>query len=671
MGGNSGMLLIGIVFAMVVFAILGVAAVKMFSTSSMNEVSANLAHKAQYMAESGFRYAASQYRNLLVGEAKDDILIDINTCSTYPLSPYPPGYELTISSYFYKYIPDIYPASPVGTAFGTVPTEILNYTGTVGTGKVGIFKSGFLTHIGTFSGYTKAPTAITFTGTVWSPSVPPSGESRLFPVVSPATGSSQTITFGGSINLNTTNNDLSLLPAKNGPFRIYTEDKFAKYEDLLKYKELDLDTTNKRLIGISRINGSTATVKIAPTDYIVLQRFIHLDSTGKVGDVTSNIFASRRIAYEVPIEAFSASGVGGGGGGPDNILEIPVADKKLMNDPEFTVSPDIQTAEAVLQATGPNTGDTNHGISTNTALSLNLPSGYDNVHVNINWWRFVDRNLGLNFDQAYHVQGDSLSYDMQLKIRTTKLLHHFMVGVSFRMTNNNVGHAGNAYYGASLFSSISEPNNKLGNYPPWLGIPTSQGGTDSENGLADLPKGPVYVVFWKRVDGGKPILLNAQEVPALTADPYNEDAYLVDWASVVVRIEEPVSGTRTNNLKILVYNNNENVLQTITWPTETVWNGLASGMNPPVIITSDSTITTPVSGHIPVPTKDADGNYLPECESCISCVGVCGWPEIGLHAFADVGADSKIFVDDFSVKLLGGGNPAGGDVGFQPPVYTP
>jgi hypothetical protein len=298
--------------------------------------------------------------------------------------------------------------------------------------------------------------------------------------------------------------------------------------------------------------------------------------------------------------------------------------------------------------------------------------------VNINWWRFVDRNLGLNFDQAYDVQGDSLSYDMQLKIRTTKLLHHFMVGVTFRMTNNNVGSTDttidNRYYGVSLFKSILEPSNKLGDYPPWLGIPTIQGGTDTENGLADLPKNNVYVVFWKRINGGKPILLNYQLVPASTADPYDEDAYLVDWASVVVRIQESVSGTRTNNLKILVYNNNQNILQTITWPTETQWAAFTSGTTPPVIITSDSSITTPVSGGIPIPTKDVSGNYLPGCESCLSCTGgdVCGRPEIGIHAFADVGADSKIWVDDFAVKLLGGGGgAAGGDIGFQPPISTP
>lgn len=692
MGGSSGMMLIGLVITMIILAILGAVIVQLFSTASMHEVSVNLAHKAQYMAESGYRYAASQYRNMNTGDDKDNILIDVNS-QTYSLTPDPLNFTLNVGSYFYKYN-----NSNTVEAFPSVPAGITDHTG---SGKAGIFTTGFLTDVVTYSDYSKAATSITFTPSGTWPSTG-SLSKRLFPIVSPlSTAGNQPVTLSPAATLQLSNDDLSLLPATNGPFRIYKEDKMARFTPLLQYRELD--TTNKRLVGISRINGEETDITfVAPTDYIVLQRFINLDSTGKAGDDTSNIFASRKLSYQVPVEAFPPSNPPPGGGldtGDKNIFDIPLDDPKLMNDPEFTVSPDIKTSEAVIQATGTSTADTRHGITYNPALSLNLPPPYlcanptdkfypcadpydhvtgDNVHVNINWWRFVDRGLGLNFDQAYHVQGDLLSYDMQLKVRTweSPTLHHFMVGLSFRMIDNDVGFPGNQYYGVSLFRSQLEPDNKLGNYPPWLGIPQSQGGAAGYR-LANLAKNTVFVVFWKRVDGTI-TLLHDQVVSDAAVDPYNDPTYWVDWASLVVRLEETqVSGTKTNNFKIVVYDNGDNAntmnrLGTFRWPTEVEWGAISA--------LSDSSITTQGSldedglPGIPRPTQNPpdSGNYLEGCESCTSCAspGVCGRPEIGVHAFADVNADQKIYVDDLAIKLLGGGGPAGGDVGFQPPVYT-
>jgi type II secretory pathway pseudopilin PulG len=663
-GRSSGFALIGLVITMIILAILGAAIVKMISTASMNEVSANLAHKAQYMAESGYRYVASQYRNINTGDDKDDILNDVylpnsDVARIYSLTPDPLSFALNVSSYFYKYSGNpSYPSNPtsiVGNSFHTVPIGIASHTG---TGKIGIFNLGYLTNVRTYSSYTKAATSITFipSGTAW-----PSAGSRLFPVVS--TASTQTVTLGNDILLGTVaDNDLSLLPAKNGSFRIYKEDNFAKYNDLLQYKQLAGTT----LTGISRINGTSAGMTIAPTDYIVLQRFINLDSTGKAGDDTSNIFATRKLSYQIPIEAFAYSPPPAGGGLDEGKEGIFPDDNNypLLNDPKFAVLPGLKSYEAVIQATGTNTRDTYHGVTDNSAVSFKFPNDVYNVHVNINWWRFVDLNLGLNFDQAYHVRGDFLSYDTQIKVRTWKQMNDIMVGISFRMNNNNVGATGNNYYGVSFFRS----NNDDTNYAPWLGSPDGTLGNPGDPGykLANLPKNQVFVVLWKRVND-QITLLQANQVPDLTANPGHNSAllYSIDWASLVVRLEETeVSGTKTNNFKIIVYDNDTNLLQTIKWPTEAEWAAVSPVTN--------SSITTQGLSHIPVPTKDGSGNYLEACEICISCGGVCGWPEIGVHVFADSNPDQKLYVDDFAIKLLGGGGgAAGGDIGFQPPISTP
>jgi Tfp pilus assembly protein PilX len=63
LSGSSGGVLIGILAAMVVMGVLGAGMVSMLGTSSFYEVRANHGERANYLAESGFRYAVSEYRH--------------------------------------------------------------------------------------------------------------------------------------------------------------------------------------------------------------------------------------------------------------------------------------------------------------------------------------------------------------------------------------------------------------------------------------------------------------------------------------------------------------------------------------------------------------------------------------------------------------------------------
>ena len=54
-------MLVTLIAAMVVFAVLGAVMIGMFGTAALSQASGNNSMKAYYLAESGFRYAASRY----------------------------------------------------------------------------------------------------------------------------------------------------------------------------------------------------------------------------------------------------------------------------------------------------------------------------------------------------------------------------------------------------------------------------------------------------------------------------------------------------------------------------------------------------------------------------------------------------------------------------------
>ena len=60
---RNGAILIGIIVTIVIFAVLGAAMVSLTTTSTMREVSSNLSSQAYYLAESGYRYAATEYQD--------------------------------------------------------------------------------------------------------------------------------------------------------------------------------------------------------------------------------------------------------------------------------------------------------------------------------------------------------------------------------------------------------------------------------------------------------------------------------------------------------------------------------------------------------------------------------------------------------------------------------
>jgi type II secretory pathway pseudopilin PulG len=176
-GNRSGFILVGLVLTMIVMAILAAAILPMFSSATLNEVSANLDHKAYYMAESGLRYVASRYLHDATGEARDDTLAALNG-KTFSLNGQYGGFSLGIESFFYKT-----DSGSSGPPFGTVPKEIVTAATASGTtGKLAVYNSTALNYnITTCTGYTVATdrSGIGFTGAALTPL-----NGRIFPMAS-------------------------------------------------------------------------------------------------------------------------------------------------------------------------------------------------------------------------------------------------------------------------------------------------------------------------------------------------------------------------------------------------------------------------------------------------------------------------------------------------------
>lgn len=73
LAGSKGSVLIGAIVAVVIMAALGAGMVGLLSTSAFHEVRANYGERAYYLAESGFRYAVSMYESDFDEDALEDL----------------------------------------------------------------------------------------------------------------------------------------------------------------------------------------------------------------------------------------------------------------------------------------------------------------------------------------------------------------------------------------------------------------------------------------------------------------------------------------------------------------------------------------------------------------------------------------------------------------------
>ena len=444
---NKGNVLIGLIVTMMIFAALGAGMVAMTGTSTSSQVTANTTSKAYYLAESGFRYAASEYLNEddtdTDGEIEDDrnqmlVTLDgstftfVNPDERFSLAVYPYYFVTSLShnvgdtalrTNFPGNIPDGFSMPTTGRL--RIGSGIYNYTDYSG----GIFTLaiGLLDAI--------------------------SDNMNVNPVGNPLAGG--TMTNGGDLTLSSA----SFFPVITGKFMIngiaYT------YET----------RNGNTLENITDANDPARAFSL-PVDAntnLILRPYLRVRSTGTVGQGVEA--ASREIIYNVPIPDSPTEGV-------KVEFHDTFEDTTHWKGSTWGTHAVQDIGGSALRVTG------TQAVSGAPKASL----------IGLNWSR-----TNANLASAHSLSGNFLSYDAQVKVGFVPpftpgswsdldpitnapdgLPKYYAAGQSFRLDQNNNSYGVSFLRGSNFTSPLPD------NIDPGI-VPQDQ-----------IP----MVVLWQQINSG-------------------------------------------------------------------------------------------------------------------------------------------------------------------------
>ncbi len=388
LGQNRGNVLIGLIVTMMIFAALGAGMVAMTGTSTSSQVTANTTSKAYYIAESGFRYAASQYLNAEDiqapnGEIEDDrnrVLIILHDATEYTLSNPDERFSLEVYPYYFittgQYAAGMQTidtrfagAMPAGFAMPSngrlrIGSGVYNYTNY----SAGVFSilAGLSEDIG--------------------------DRMNVLPVGSPP--GAATMTNGGNLTLSSA----SFFPAITGKFMI----------DGIAYKYETINGNILQNITDANDPGRTFSIPVDANTNVVLKPYLRVFSTGTVGQGVQA--ASRQIVYNVPIPDSPTEG--------EKVeFHDQFADKSHWSDPSILGS-------HLVQPIGGDSALRVIGTTPEGSIGKSL--------IGLNW-----QSTNVNLQYAHSVSGYFLSYDAQVKVGfDPSVPDDYAAGLSFRLDGN-------------------------------------------------------------------------------------------------------------------------------------------------------------------------------------------------------------------------------------------
>ena len=270
---DNGSALIGIIIAILVFSALGAAIIPMIGSSQLHRTATGRSAQAYYLAESGMRYAASQYLNASSEIAKFTAL---NALHGVPHQLQDNQGVFTVSVTPYYFLVDV---DHLNTT--TLITRIYgdtDYSFPLAGGSLSVDDTVYA-----FSSASIAGQVVTFNGLSSSLTVP--ADTPVYPVAQTV---AQTVSSGGNFFLSPGSGDL--FPDRNGSF-VLTGNTYT-------YRENNRDTNT--LMGIKRTDGSVfSDLIVTANEDVRLKKFTKITSTGSVG--SGDMMASRDIVYHVQI----------------------------------------------------------------------------------------------------------------------------------------------------------------------------------------------------------------------------------------------------------------------------------------------------------------------------------------------------------------------------------
>jgi prepilin-type N-terminal cleavage/methylation domain-containing protein len=444
LSNKKGSVLIALIVTMVVLSSIGAAMVSLTSTSTFSRTGSNSAERAYFLAESGYRYAASRYLNAADETAKDNELVAMHAQQTFTLLNDNGQFQLRVYPYYFKTTgsASITPTATLDTAVpGGFPPGL-----TLSTGRLFI-GSKFFDYI------SATHTGANVTFNFGSPIPQPPGGTD---VLSVATSSSnvQTVSKGGDIKLDS-NDYARAFPSRNGTIKVDGH--------IYAYEEVDL--ANNRLTGIyDPAEPNMSPFSVGANTNIILQKFAKLHSTGVFGQ--GSIQTKREIIFHVPLPTSST--------GEKEEFHDTFEDKSHW-EPSTLGSHEIKTigGDKALKVTG--IGDVAGAVGAKGSL------------ITLDW-----KSTNVDLARAHQAAGHYLSYDAQVKIGFDPsppwtydgmpFPDYGMAGISFRQKYNGDS------YGLSFLHGDNDyvrPSDSITD-----GIPDE---------LVPLNKSPM-IVLWQQTD---------------------------------------------------------------------------------------------------------------------------------------------------------------------------
>ncbi|MBN1363936.1 MAG: prepilin-type N-terminal cleavage/methylation domain-containing protein [Syntrophaceae bacterium] len=452
---SRGSILIGLIVTMVIMAVLAAAMVSMFSSSYVSSSYADCGRKAYFMAESGFRYAASRYLWANSDTAKEDAILDLNGGTSGLTSPEggKTGILSNGNSFNTKVAPlffltTSYTASNLTTRYvGTAPAEMTADTSggyiMVGTDSAPAFYS--------YNSHAVSGATITFNNIAVSPPTTSISLSTPDVDVRPvALTSGGTLSKGGNLTLNSTG--AGALPPFNGNFTLVSPSGVKITSgvaggDVFNYKSRIGNTLyNINLYNTDANSKWSSSISVPASTNVVLAKFLRLTSTG-----TAACGISRTVTYETPIGrvAVMFEPQEGGSDGSSSANWVVDPDDVVGGVPTFTGTINVG-------APGKTTSGIFFGfIGAVTKFILDILAGIIGLFFAsceapdplMNIFAFDWANTPANLAQAWvDAQGFS-SYDLQTKVEANGL-KYFFAGMMFK--GRNVG----SYYGTYGISFV-------------------------------------------------------------------------------------------------------------------------------------------------------------------------------------------------------------------------
>jgi prepilin-type N-terminal cleavage/methylation domain-containing protein len=662
----KGSILIAVIATITILGLLIGSMSTFVFTSSFSQIEGYASRKAFYLAESGYRYAASQFLNAGTGSTGGaaqaanfqelSTLNQINGASAVKLgtSGADGSFALSVTPYFLVYSANYsagatsvnltYPGTSPPSAYSLPSTGLLDVSLNNTPNVVPYSKSGN-----------------TYTITAGGLPAPVLQYNSVRFVTNPSSAGS--ISVGGNLTVQ----NAGPFPPFNGTFRVNSTP--TPYQ----YRAKSGNTLQNITSTTPASPGTGLPLTVATTDNIVCGEFAEIQSTGTSYSGQTQT-ASRSVLYYAQIGFTLQAGSSGASvittGSSGSAGADIMGNANLASDANFSASGGnipVGTASYTTSAG-------------NTSLQMNTVNGYSSILGNLlgsgSWAVLpVSSTVSTNLTNAF-ANGSQHYYEAQVKIATGTALPYYLAGISFR-----VQPSGSTYYGYGLSFAYFPSNPSV--YSD--GIPNGVIPTDSRgNSVTQKP----IILLWENTSSGFQWLA----YKALPAGIVNGTTGIANWSTLLVSLEEATKGSSKYNQIRAYYgttgkqgtgantiptDNNSGANPLLTSSGNPNWTPLDATASDWTAAVDNFTLVNwdrvnPSSSSTLAPASDlpsgdtAEANCVIEDSTFVTSSSEALYsPEILLNVAGSGSGNSSISVgfDDFAIYA-----PAGANIGFTNPI---